>query len=398
MKKNGVKMLSCTLVTGVLVTSIPFSVAAAPISGVVGMTSTDTATVQESSYSTLAGVSLTMSRILAESTAAKSEVETNETVAVEQQAQETQQSEFANIAIAQVNNYVNVRSMPSEEGEVLGKLYNNSAATVLGTEGDWLHITSGSVDGYVMGQYVVVGDENLARSVSRRVATVNTQTLYVRTQPTTEASVLGMVPGGDDLTVTDESTAAQGWVKVSVEEGEGYVSTQYVSLSTEYTFAESKAEEAARLAKEEAERQKAAQAAARKKSNKSSSSSTGSSKSYSSPSGSGGSAVASYATQFVGNPYVYGGSSLTNGADCSGFVMSVYAAYGVSLPHSSSALRSVGYGVSQSEMQPGDIVCYSGHVGICIGGGQIVHASNKKDGIKISNAGYRKILAVRRIF
>ena len=117
------------------------------------------------------------------------------------------------------------------------------------------------------------------------------------------------------------------------------------------------------------------------------------------PSGSNGSAVANYACQFVGNPYVYGGTSLTNGADCSGFVMSVYAKFGVSLPHSSSALRSVGYGVSTSEMQPGDIVCYSGHVAIYIGNNTIVHASNARDGIKLSSpANYRTILAVRRIF
>lgn len=137
------------------------------------------------------------------------------------------------------------------------------------------------------------------------------------------------------------------------------------------------------------------------------SSSSGSSSSGSSsvpkPSGSSsGSAVANYACQFIGNPYVYGGTSLTNGCDCSGFVMSVYAQFGVSLPHSSSAMRSVGYGVSVSNMQPGDIVCYSGHVGIYVGNNTIVNASNSKPypagGIKYTSATYKSIVAVRRIF
>lgn len=139
--------------------------------------------------------------------------------------------------------------------------------------------------------------------------------------------------------------------------------------------------------------------------NKGSSTSKGDTSSSSSSSSSGsvaynpkGSSVASYACNFVGNPYVYGGTSLTNGADCSGFVMSVYAHFGVSLPHSSGALAGVGKGVSYAEAMPGDIICYSGHVAIYLGGGAIVHASNETDGIKISsNAAYRTIVAVRRV-
>lgn len=323
--------------------------------------------------------------------------------------------EYDNIAIAQVNNYVNIRSEANTESDVLGKLYNNSAAEVLETEGDWYKITSGSVTGYVKAEYVVCGDEELAKEVSRRVATVHTETLFVRTGPSKETDVLGMVANLDDLTVTDESE--EGWVEVSIEEGEGYVSLDYVTLSTEYVQAESKEEEEARLAKEEQERQDAIRAAEEAVQNANSSSSSSSSnssssnssskssgksssskKSYNAPSGSNGQAVANYACQFVGNPYVYGGSSLTNGADCSGFVMAVYAAFGVSLPHSSGSLRSSGYGVSQSDMQPGDIVCYSGHVGIYIGNGTIVNASTPSTGIKYSNVNYKKILAVRRIF
>lgn len=310
------------------------------------------------------------------------------------QAALAEDEELSKLVIAQVNDYVNVRSIASEEGEILGKLYNKSVGTYLSEENGWYQISSGTVTGYVKAEYCVTGEAaiELAKQVCTRFATVDTETLKVRTEPSLEASVLTLVPYKEELVVSEE---VEGWAKVDTSEGTGWVSTDYVVLSREFVEAESKAEEAERLAKEAEERRKAREAAAKASKKKTS-------VTYTVDTGSGsemGQAVAEYALQFVGNPYVYGGTSLTKGADCSGFVMSVYANFGVSLPHSSAADRKQGYAVDGlKNAQPGDLICYSGHVALYIGNGQIVHAANSKKGIIVSKADYQKILAIRRIF
>lgn len=317
------------------------------------------------------------------------------------------------MAVAQVNDYINIRKKPNENAELLGKLHSNSVATVIRKKGDWYKIKSGSVIGYVKGDYVVVGDEDLIKSVGVQIAKVNTTTLKVRSKASKKADVVTLVPDGEELTVASMKSFKDGWVKVAVDDGKGYVSTDYVDITREYTYAESRAEEEARLAIEQARiaAEEAAAERAQAESQTGSSAGTGSSSSTGTGSSSAstdsapvstsssGQAVINYASQFLGNPYVYGGSSLTGGTDCSGFVMSVYAHFGVSLPHSSSALRSVGYGVSYSSMQPGDILCYDGHVAIYAGGNTVIHASNPADGIKYTSpANYRPVIAVRRIF
>ncbi len=327
-----------------------------------------------------------------------------EEVAASASVAETLESMYENLVIAQVRKYVNVRSLPSEQGEIIGKLYNNSVGTYLGEEDGWYLIQSGSVTGYVKGEYCVTGEEAaaIAEQVGTKYATVNTTTLKVRSNPGLDASVIGLVPLGDDLVVTDE---VDGWAQVDVEEGTGWVSTDYVDFTIEFVTAESREEEEARLAKEAAERAAAQAAASKSKKSSPSTSSSGSSSTGSNYTVSGegselGKQVAEYGLQFVGNSYVYGGTSLTNGCDCSGFVMSCYANFGVSLPHSSKSDRTQGYAVEGGleNAQPGDLICYSGHVAMYIGNGQIVHAANKKKGIIVSNADYRTILAIRRIF
>lgn len=351
---------------------------------------------------------------------------TQEASTAEAPTQENQAEQ--ELVIATADNYVNIRDKAGLDGNIVGKLYQNSVGTLQEETPDgWYRIKSGSVEGYVKAEYVLRGEEAkvLAAQVGQRLATVHTTTLKVRMEPSTDAKVLGLVPDGDTLAVTEE---VAGWVKVVTAEGEGYVSTDYVEVYTKNVEAESIQEEQARLAKEAEERRLAQEAAkqelARTKASAASSKSEASAAAVQSTSSaqpvtassgndtsadapvenqtaavsSLGNQIADYGLQFVGNPYVYGGTSLTNGADCSGFVMSVYQHFGISLPRTSGEQGQSGSAVSGlANAVPGDLIWYSGHIGIYIGNGQIVHASNAADGIKVSSATCMKILSIRRI-
>ena len=343
--------------------------------------------------------------------------------------------EVENVRIANAKEKEQIRKRPTTESKILGKLYRGSAATILKKKGDWVRIKSGSVEGFIKAEYLAIGKkaEKIADKYGTRIATVTTTTLKVREERNTECTVLTLIPEGEEYEVTK---VYKDWVKIIVDEGtKGYVSREFVKMSMEFGEAISKeeeeeierrrqeaareAEEAARAAYQAAQAAKAAQqsASASHSSSSSSSSASHSSSSSSSNSSSGsgktdtskvttgsgtGSDVASYAQKFIGNPYSYGGTSLTNGTDCSGFVQSVYSKYGYSLPRTSGSQAGSGKSVSLDNVKEGDIIYYSSggsvnHVAIYIGNGKVVHASNKRTGIKVSNMRYRTPSGARRV-
>lgn len=305
-----------------------------------------------------------------------------------QQAAQPQRPEyegFSNPGIAaNVENYVNIRLEKSETAKICGKLGKNQACEILSVEDGWYGVVTNGVYGYVKAEYLVTSDAawELAEQIKIAYAKVNTDTLYVREQPSEEASVLGMVALDQKLNIVE---MADGWIKIWSEKDSliGYVKQDYVTI--EYTLPRGEA-----IVQEE-------------KSTKSSSDKSGSKKNgKSGKSAKDCSSVVDYAMQFVGNPYVYGGTSLTKGADCSGFTMSVYAKFGVALPHSSAAQARCGTKVSSGDVQPGDLMFYGSggginHVAMYIGGGKIVHASTERTGIKVSNAYYRTPVTIRRV-
>ena len=292
----------------------------------------------------------------------------------------TEEGEYLNMAFSDTEDYTYIRSAPDENSDWVGKLYGDSAARVLEYLDGWTKIRSGSVQGYVPADSLITGEEAAERAeeYEDHTVTVTAYALNVRDGQGTDAAILTQISQGETYEVTGEPV--DGWYPVKVGDSDGWVSGSYVTEQTSYSYGETKEEEEARLAQEALKGQETQEAAANV---------AGSSVS--------GQAVIDYACQFIGNPYVWGGTSLTNGADCSGFVQSVYAHFGVSLPRTTYEMVNAGYAVSYEEALPGDLILYDGHVGIYMGDGTIVNAMNEAEGIGICSATYTNIIAVRRV-
>lgn len=262
----------------------------------------------------------------------------------------TKKGEYLDMAFADVETFLYIRSEPTTESEWVGKLYPDDAAKIMGPVDEWTKVQSGTVTGYVYSKYITVGKK-------------------------AEEKAQKIVKKKQEKKTEKKETEQENPEKEEVLEKPEQI----------FEYAESKEEEEARLEKE-AEEARKKEEEARKKAEEEAKEKAGS-----------GQAVVDYACQFIGNPYVWGGTSLTNGADCSGFVQSVYKHFGVSLPRTSGQMRSAGTGVSYNEAIPGDVICYDGHVGIYMGDGQIVNAINSSKGIGVLSATYANIITVRRI-
>lgn len=273
---------------------------------------------------------------------------------------------YTNLGIAHVDNNLNVRAVAAEDGKLVGKLPKDAACEVLDDDGTWAHIKSGKVEGYVSLEYLLTGipAKRRAEELATTMARVNTDGLKVRAEANTDSEVITLVANGEEL----EVAAVEGdWVKVYLDDQEVFVSAEYVEVSSELGTAITMTELFYGQGVSDIRVD-----------------------------------VCQYAKEFLGNPYVWGGTSLTKGADCSGFVLSVFKKYGVSLPHSSVAQANLGTTIKVSEAKPGDLIFYGNgksinHVAIYIGGGQVIHASNPKSGIRISNTSYRSPVKAVRI-
>ena len=290
-------------------------------------------------------------------------------------------NQYDNILISKVTSYLNVRSSPKDEGNsnIIGKLPGKAAAEILGTEDGWYKIRSGSITGYVTmdSQYTATGQEavDLAMEAASLMAIVNTDKLNVRTSPSTESTIWTQISKEERYPVVDQ---LDGWVQIELDGGDedevndkAYISTRDNNVEVRYALTEAiKFSPLEELANQQASRRNQ---------------------------------IVNFGLKYVGNPYVWGGTSLTRGADCSGFVQSVMRNFGISLPRTSREQAKVGRAINSSQMRPGDLIFYANssgtinHVAMYIGNGQIVHAASRRSGIKISTWNYRSPARIRNV-
>lgn len=283
----------------------------------------------------------------------------DEYIAIAQEAQGALWG-YTNLGIANVETgNLNIRETPSTDGKLVGKLPKNAACEIISSQDGWAYVKSGEVEGYVSMEFLLTGPNAIliANELVTTVARVNADGVNVRDEANTESAVLTQVPAGEELEYLE--TVGE-WVKVAIDGEEGHISAEYVTveqkLNTAITMSELLYGQGVSDVRVD---------------------------------------LVEYAKQFLGNPYVWGGTSLTKGADCSGFVLSVFKNYGIKLSHSSRAQANEGSKIGTSDLKPGDLVFYANssgtinHVAIYIGGGQVIHASSPKTGIKISKYNYR---------
>ena len=321
--------------------------------------------------------------------------------AIKQDMRQTVLSLYDNLGVSNVSNYLNVRDNPDEKkGKIIAKLPSNAGCDILDTStSGWYKIRSGNITGYVKSEYILTGQQakDKALQVAKLMAISNTDGVNVRTEPNTNSSIYTQISNSERFLVADQQ---DGWVKIEIDDQDAYLSSDYVDVkygleeAIKYTPVVEVADNSSKNDSKSNSKNNTKNNSGKKNSGKKNSANDGAAGSKSGSVSSKRAQIANYAVQFVGNRYVYGGTSLTNGTDCSGFTMSVMAKFGVSLPHNSGAQSGSGKSITSSQMRPGDLVFYSGsgginHVALYIGNGQVCHASNARSGIKISTWNYR---------
>lgn len=315
---------------------------------------------------------------------------------------------YENLGVANVSGALNVHKEASESSTIVGKMTKDNGCDIKGTKGKWSHIVSGKVNGYVLSKYLLTGGKarSRAKSVARLRAIVNTKTLNVRTLPSIDSKICDTLSQEEEYTVGNSDIKKEwlqkyikknlnktfgkkqlksvnkkamyqdlnNWIMLSIDEQDVFINKDFLEFNYDLSKAVTY----------------------------SSSDTSSGQNNGSSGKGSIYSKLVAYAMKFLGNKYVWGGTSLTNGTDCSGFTMRIYEHFGYKIPRVSRSQAAFTKTVKASDVKVGDLFFYGNngyisHVAMYIGNGQIIHASNHRDGIKISNAYYRKPIKIGRV-